>query len=64
MVRERLSTNLALVITCVQEPGMEDQGTFALFVTPPAGSSRRFNRNIIFLLDRSGSMTGDPFLEV
>jgi hypothetical protein len=41
------------------------KGTFTLFVTPPSLESLRvfFARNMIFLLDRSGSMTGEPFSE-
>jgi hypothetical protein len=40
-------------------------GSFALFVTPPtlSGVKGYFNRNMIFLLDRSGSMTGEPYNE-
>ena len=39
-------------------------GTFLLFVTPPSKPPKhRFKRSVIFLLDRSGSMTGEPFQE-
>lgn len=38
-------------------------GNFCLFVTPPKQLDLTFKRNIIFLLDRSGSMAGAPFFE-
>jgi Ca-activated chloride channel family protein len=40
-------------------------GAFALFVTPPTTSGIKgyFKRNLIFLLDKSGSMTGEPYKE-
>ena len=43
----------------------KEQGTFVLFVTPPTPDTVQayFMRNIIFLLDRSGSMTGEPYTE-
>lgn len=43
----------------------DNRGSFVLFVTPPTANTANkfFNRNIIFLLDRSGSMTGEPFAE-
>jgi len=43
----------------------EEQGTFALFVTPPTMESVQgfFGRNLVFLLDRSGSMSGEPWNE-
>ncbi len=43
-----------------------NESTFVLFVTPPSldQTSKMYSRDIIFLLDRSGSMSGDPFSEV
>jgi hypothetical protein len=49
--------------TSAEEDG-KDGGTFCLFVTPPMQAAHEhYHRNIVFLLDRSGSMTGDPYLE-
>ncbi|KAF6256141.1 hypothetical protein COO60DRAFT_1531108, partial [Scenedesmus sp. NREL 46B-D3] len=44
------------------KPGMPDQrGTFALSITPPGPENCvRFPRSVVFMFDRSGSMTGDP----
>ncbi|WIA34758.1 hypothetical protein OEZ86_013065 [Tetradesmus obliquus] len=44
------------------QPGMPDQrGTFALSITPPGPEKCvRFPRSVVFMFDRSGSMTGDP----
>ncbi|KAF8061371.1 ITIH5 [Scenedesmus sp. PABB004] len=44
------------------QPGLPDQrGTFALSITPPGPEhSVRFPRSVVFMFDRSGSMTGDP----
>eukprot|EP00210_Caulerpa_lentillifera_P006474 g6186.t1 len=40
-----------------QDPG----GTFALAISPPAPSATTaFQRSIVYVVDRSGSMTGDP----
>lgn len=42
-----------------------EHGTFALFVTPPTPETIQtfFGRNFVFLIDKSGSMTGDPWNE-
>ena len=48
-----------------QIPGTEydKDGSFVSFVNPPANSpTKQFGRDIIFLIDRSGSMHGTPFL--
>lgn len=55
-----------IVATLLKEdPTPDEPGSFLLFVTPPSvdNAHRFFNRNMVFLLDRSGSMTGDPFIE-
>lgn len=41
----------------------EGGGNFCLFVTPPKTLELSFKRNIVFLMDRSGSMAGPPFRE-
>lgn len=58
------SDTILTTIIKEEEPGVEDEGTFCLFVTPPSAKpTNRFSRNIYFLIDRSGSMTGPPFQE-
>lgn len=58
-----------ILTTLINEPKKtdngQDEGTFLLFVTPPSvqQSENFFARNMIFLLDRSGSMTGEPYRE-
>lgn len=41
----------------------DGEGSFCLFVTPPEVKyvNTSFTRHIVFILDRSGSMTGEPF---
>lgn len=41
-----------------------ESGTFLMHITPPSdGGDGFFSRNMVFMLDRSGSMTGQPFSE-
>jgi len=55
--------------TFIDEPvvaakGNEEEGNFLLFVTPPMKTGEcKINRKMFFLLDRSGSMTGEPYVE-
>lgn len=52
--------------TCVVQPNVEGTGgSFVTFVTPPPATAitNLFPRNIIFLMDRSGSMLGKPWEE-
>lgn len=55
----------ALDVDEKKEEKKDDEGNFLLFVTPPSLENLDgfFSRDIIFLLDRSGSMTGDPYSE-
>merc|ERR1712176_722282 len=50
---------------CIREEDVDDpdSGSLCLFVTPPASLSTTFGRAFFFLLDRSGSMVGEPFRE-
>eukprot|EP00486_Rosalina_sp_Unknown_P002218 CAMPEP_0201575932 /NCGR_PEP_ID=MMETSP0190_2-20130828/21376_1 /ASSEMBLY_ACC=CAM_ASM_000263 /TAXON_ID=37353 /ORGANISM="Rosalina sp." /LENGTH=670 /DNA_ID=CAMNT_0048006147 /DNA_START=227 /DNA_END=2239 /DNA_ORIENTATION=+ len=50
---------------CIQETDIEDpnSGSLCLFITPPATLNTTFGRAFFFLLDRSGSMVGEPFRE-
>jgi hypothetical protein len=41
----------------------DPRGSFLLHVTPPTQALPRFRRNIIFVVDRSGSMTGEPYAQ-
>mmetsp|Transcript_15694 Transcript_15694/g.22049 ORF Transcript_15694/g.22049 Transcript_15694/m.22049 type:complete len:158 (+) Transcript_15694:2-475(+) len=43
----------------------DEENSFLLFMTPPSVTniSQYYARNIVFLLDRSGSMGGSPFNE-
>lgn len=43
----------------------EEWGNFALFMTPPqpADVKQFYGRTVVFVLDRSGSMTGDPMTQ-
>jgi uncharacterized protein YegL len=54
-----------IMSTFIDEPlPEEDEGNFLLFVTPPSvDEPNRFHRRMFFLLDRSGSMTGEPYQE-
>lgn len=52
--------------SCIfQPPAGKDDGAFILFVSPPAASAMTvpMRRRVIFLLDHSGSMGGQPMLE-
>ncbi|ETO29251.1 hypothetical protein RFI_07874 [Reticulomyxa filosa] len=40
-----------------------DSNSLCVFVTPPMALTTTFGRAIFFLLDRSGSMEGEPFQE-
>ena len=50
---------------CIREEDIDDpnSGSLCLFITPPASLSTTFGRAFFFLLDRSGSMIGEPFPE-
>eukprot|EP00485_Elphidium_margaritaceum_P000756 CAMPEP_0202688042 /NCGR_PEP_ID=MMETSP1385-20130828/3579_1 /ASSEMBLY_ACC=CAM_ASM_000861 /TAXON_ID=933848 /ORGANISM="Elphidium margaritaceum" /LENGTH=718 /DNA_ID=CAMNT_0049342919 /DNA_START=32 /DNA_END=2188 /DNA_ORIENTATION=- len=50
---------------CVQEVDVEDadSGSLCIFITPPVKLSTTFGRAFFFLLDRSGSMVGEPYRE-
>jgi len=50
---------------CIREVDVHDpsNGSLCLFVTPPAALTTTFGRAFFFLLDRSGSMVGEPFRE-
>jgi len=50
---------------CIQEVDMDDvnSGSLCIFITPPATLSTTFGRAFFFLLDRSGSMVGEPYRE-
>lgn len=39
----------------------DPRGSFVMFVAPPTITAGQFPRDIVFLLDRSGSMAGAPF---
>jgi len=39
----------------------DQRGSFMLLLTPPSHTAAPFPRDVIFLVDRSGSMGGDPF---
>lgn len=52
--------------SCIfQPPTGEDDGAFILFVSPPAASAMTvpMRRRVVFLLDHSGSMGGQPMAE-
>jgi len=57
----------AQIVTKLAESDSIDQrNNFLMFVTPPTKNLdvvKAFARNVIFLLDRSGSMVGEPFNE-
>lgn len=44
-----------------QTNSYNQDGSFVCFVNPPAENNQSFPRDIIFLLDRSGSMYGKPY---
>ncbi|ETO24317.1 hypothetical protein RFI_12843 [Reticulomyxa filosa] len=46
-----------------EETEQKDSHSMCVFVTPPISLSKTFGRAIFFILDRSGSMTGEPFQE-
>eukprot|EP01084_Bolivina_argentea_P183569 316736_1 len=50
---------------CIREIDIDDEnsGALCIFITPPATLSTTFGRAFFFLLDRSGSMVGEPFRE-
>lgn len=56
----------AIVASCnIQEPletSFDPRGTFCVSVAPPEPDAipRIFSRSVVFVIDRSGSMTGDP----
>jgi len=48
----------------IEEPGTgwdQEHSAFALYINPPAESAVKFGRDFYFLIDRSGSMAGDPY---
>jgi Ca-activated chloride channel family protein len=58
------SKEILPTLVCEAAEGEEEEGNFLLFVTPPSTpSEHRYGRNMVFLLDRSGSMTGQPYRE-
>jgi hypothetical protein len=68
VIRYGFSTQnvMANLIKTDGDPTLVDKrGAFALFVTPPTmdGVRGHFGRHIVFMLDRSGSMTGEPYDE-
>jgi len=50
-----------LLIEPPSQKNYDPRGSFLLFVTPPTDPQPHFGRNIIFLIDRSGSMSGEPY---
>merc|ERR1712154_575416 len=50
---------------CIKEVDIDDpnSGSLCIFITPPATLNTTFGRAFFFLLDRSGSMVGEPFRE-
>lgn len=46
-----------------QDPDDEKKGSMCVFITPPAQLNTTFGRAFFFLVDRSGSMVGEPFRE-
>jgi len=52
-------------VHCIREedPEVADSGSLCVFITPPATLNTTFGRAFFFLLDRSGSMVGEPFRE-
>lgn len=63
-------TSKDILPTFIDEPlvvreNEEKEGNFLLFVTPPSQTlgTTPYSRRLFFILDRSGSMTGEPFQE-
>eukprot|EP01084_Bolivina_argentea_P170972 296231_1 len=50
---------------CIREIDINDptSGSLCIFITPPSTLNTTFGRAFFFLLDRSGSMVGEPFRE-
>jgi len=50
---------------CIRETHDEDEktGSMCVFITPPKQPNTTFGRAFFFLVDRSGSMVGEPFRE-
>jgi hypothetical protein len=48
-----------------QVESIREEGSFVVFVAPPSVEriEKQFRRNFIFLIDRSGSMSGQPYEE-
>eukprot|EP01083_Nonionella_stella_P295751 1005054_1 len=53
----------ALICSAAPPGHWDPRGTFCLFLTPPVAPAGMFGRDIVFLVDRSGSMHGEPFNE-
>ena len=55
----------SILASCIVEQAEgNDEGSFLCFVTPPAADpDTNFTRDIIFVMDRSGSMVGEPYQE-
>ncbi len=55
----------SILAACVEQPARENawdkRGSFMVVATPPTQTIGRFQRDVIFLVDRSGSMSGNPF---
>ena len=54
-----------IIANCIEQPDPlnKGSGSFCLFVTPPSSIQTTFGRSFYFLLDRSGSMVGEPYLQ-
>eukprot|EP01084_Bolivina_argentea_P250608 419975_1 len=50
---------------CIHETDIDNtnNGSLCIFITPPVTLNTTFGRSFFFLLDRSGSMVGEPFRE-
>lgn len=54
-----------IIGSCIVQNGKDDEsdGAFVLFLSPSANNDKILSRRIVFLLDHSGSMFGDPILQ-
>ena len=53
----------ALLVEPPQQFAADPRGSFALFVSPPSQPVGQLARHVVFVIDRSGSMTGEPYEE-
>jgi Ca-activated chloride channel family protein len=58
VVRFRLGGEAIRSQLCIERDAAGDEGTFQLTVVPPAAPIRRRPRDVVLVLDRSGSMAG------